>query len=170
MKHVAFLRGMNLGKRRVTNAQLQELFEGAGCTNVSTFQAAGNVLFDDGPSVAKLEAALHEGLGYDVAVYARTAKELAAIAEVKPFAGVGELAKPAGLHVGFYSAKVPKSVEKLSNDVDALKADGKELYWLARQGVAESTLDWKAITKLTGDPGTVRNANTVRKLAAKVTS
>src|SRR5690606_26531302 len=98
---VALLRGINLGKRRVTNARLAELFELAGCRGVSTFRAAGNVLFDAGPGVGRIRAALEEGLGYEVAVYLRSATEMNRIATAPPFPDV-EVAKPASLLVTFF--------------------------------------------------------------------
>jgi hypothetical protein len=36
-------------------------------------------------------------------------------------------------------------LEAASNDVDVLRADGRELYWLARNGVATTTLDWRPV-------------------------
>ncbi|MFP5489805.1 MAG: DUF1697 domain-containing protein [Acidimicrobiia bacterium] len=164
---MALLRGINLGKRRVTNAQLAELFELAGCTGVSTFQAAGNVLFDDGPGVDAIRTTLHAGLGYDVAVYLRAADEMARIAAAPPFADV-DPQKPASLLVTFFDGEVPHAVEAASNDVDVLRVDGRELYWLAGNGVANTTLDWRAVERQLPDPGTNRNITTVRKLAGKL--
>ncbi|MEP1123631.1 MAG: DUF1697 domain-containing protein [Ilumatobacter sp.] len=164
---MALLRGINLGKRRVTNARLTDLFELAGCTGVSTFQAAGNVLFEDGPSVAVIRSTLEEGLGFDVAVYLRTAAEMAHIATAPPFADL-HLEKPASLLVSFFDGEVPETVEAASNDVDVLRADGRELYWLAGRGVAKTTLDWRPVEKQLPDPGTNRNINTVRSLASKL--
>lgn len=165
---VAFLRGINLGKRRVTNARLKELFEAAGCTDVSTFQAAGNVLFDDGPGVAEIRAVLEHGLGYDAAVYLRTADEIASVAGAPPFPQV-HVEKPAALIVTFFERPVPTAVEAHSNDVDVLRVDGRELYWLAGNGIAKTTLNWRPIEKLFPDPGTNRNINTVRAIATKLT-
>jgi uncharacterized protein (DUF1697 family) len=161
------LRGINLGKRRVTNARLAELFERAGCTGVSTFQAAGNVLYDDGPSVEAIRACLEDGLGYDVFVYVRTASEINRIATAPPFPDV-DPQKPASLLVAFFDGEVPKAVEEASNDVDVLRVDGRELYWLAGNGVAKTTLDWRSVEPLLPDPGTNRNITTIRKLAARL--
>jgi uncharacterized protein (DUF1697 family) len=59
-------------------------------------------------------------------------------------------------------------VEAASNDVDVLRADGSELYWLARNGVAKTTLDWRPVETHLADLGTNRNITTVRKLAARL--
>ena len=63
MIRAAFLRGMNLGNRRITNADLRAEFERLGFDSVATFQAAGNVVFEAGDAneeelVATIEAGL----------------------------------------------------------------------------------------------------------------
>jgi hypothetical protein len=44
-RYVAFLRGMNLGGRRISNDDLRSRFEALGCEDVATFRASGNVVF-----------------------------------------------------------------------------------------------------------------------------
>ena len=51
-RYVAFLRGMNLGGRRIKDQELRRHFEGMGCEEVATFRASGNVIF----SIPKREA------------------------------------------------------------------------------------------------------------------
>ena len=43
--YVAFLRGMNLGGRRIKNEELRAEFEALGFEEVATFRASGNVIF-----------------------------------------------------------------------------------------------------------------------------
>ena len=90
--YVAFLRGMNLGRRRIKNDELCAAFEGMGFENVSAFLASGNVVFDaeDGnqDNVADVvETGLKDALGYDVPTFLRTADEVIAIAKYSPFGG-----------------------------------------------------------------------------------
>jgi uncharacterized protein (DUF1697 family) len=90
--HAAFLRGINLGRnRRVSSAELRSLFDEMGFENVDTFRTSGNVVFDAGRETAarvgkRIERGLADALGYEVAVFLRTASELRAIAEHRPFA------------------------------------------------------------------------------------
>ena len=90
-RYVAFLRGINLGNRRIKGPELKEHFEDMGLEDVATFRASGNVIFADpgGDSEAKLqkrvEAERDERLGYDVAVFLRSFAEVAAIAAEEPF-------------------------------------------------------------------------------------
>ncbi len=172
MKRVAFLRGLNVGTgHRLTMERLRELFVEAGCTGVTSFQAAGNVIFDGpGPGEAAIEAVLRDGLGYAVPTYVRTTEELAAVASSPPFPGLAPV-RPSSLHVTFLKDPVPpearRAIEAAANDVDVLRVVGRELYWFAGVGVLETTLDWKAIARHQPDLGTTRNITTVRKLAAK---
>jgi uncharacterized protein (DUF1697 family) len=78
--YAAFLRGVNLGKvRRVGSGELREIFEGEGFSEVSTFRTSGNVVFaaDAQPQkdlASRIERKLGDELGYEVAVFLRTAR------------------------------------------------------------------------------------------------
>jgi uncharacterized protein (DUF1697 family) len=168
---VAFLRGINVGGHRVTNTRLRELFESAGATAVTTFQAAGNVVFEPGSADrASIESALAQGLGYEAAAYIRTATELHEVARGGPFAHAN-LPAGASLLVTFLheppSAAVKRAVAAESTDEDDVRVAGRQLYWLARRKFSGSTVDMKAIARVLGDPGTNRNITTVRRIVAK---
>lgn len=89
-RYVAFLRGMNLGGRRIKNEELRAEFEQLGFADVATFRASGNVIFaaDDESERALtrlIEGGLGEALDYEVPVYLRSCAEVAAIAAQEPF-------------------------------------------------------------------------------------
>ena len=75
-RYVAFLRGMNLGRRRIKNPELCAVFEDIGFTNVAAYLASGNVIFDaedaeaDAVAVA-IECGLRDSLGYEVPTFLR---------------------------------------------------------------------------------------------------
>jgi uncharacterized protein (DUF1697 family) len=173
-RHVAFLRGMNLGGRRISNADLRSHFEALGCESVATFRASGNVIFErDGSSAkltADLEAGLAEALGYEVPVFLRSAKEVLAIAAYEPF-DVKAVEKSKGKLQVVLLRKAPspsaaKKVLALSTDDDLLAIEGRELYWLPSGGISESELDLKALDAVLGPP-TVRTKGTIDQIAAK---
>ena len=60
MRYAAFLRAVNLGRnRRVTSAELRQIFEDAGAEEVATFRTSGNVVFEAPRDMAaKIEKAL----------------------------------------------------------------------------------------------------------------
>src|SRR5688572_381051 len=89
-KYVAFLRAINVGGHIMKMDQLRQLFEALGFSNVETFIASGNVIFDSTSKSTKIlerkiESLLQETLGYAVATFVRSTSELVNIAEYKPF-------------------------------------------------------------------------------------
>jgi len=173
-RHVAFLRGMNLGNRRLKNEELRSHFEALECEGVATFRASGNVVFartaTSGDLTAELEAGLARALGYDVPVFLRSAKELLAIAGQTPFSPKQVGASKGKLQVALLKKKPSASAARkalaLSTDDDRLTVDGRELYWLPAGGISESELDWKAIESAIG-PTTVRTKGTIDQIASK---
>jgi uncharacterized protein (DUF1697 family) len=174
-RYVAFLRGMNLGGRRITNEDLRSHFEALGCGEVATFRASGNVIFGaDGERPAalaeRLETGLGESLGYDVPVFLRSAEELRSIVAAEPFETKAVEASAGKLQVALLrkaaSAAARKQVKALSTDADRLAIEGRELYWLPEGGLSESDLDLKAIAALLG-PTTIRTKGTIDQIATK---
>jgi uncharacterized protein (DUF1697 family) len=174
-RHVAFLRGVNLGaKRRASGADLRAAFEAAGFEDVATFRNSGNVVFDgsggEGELVARSEAALREALGFEVRVVLRSAREARAIAAHEPFAPTAIAATEGRLQVILMaekpSAAVRKRVLALATERDRLALRGRELYWLPTAGTQGSELDQEAFGKALGLV-TVRTKGTIEQLAAK---
>ena len=175
-RYVAFLRGMNLGNRRIKNPELVAHFEGMGLEDVATFRASGNVVFVDpaGESESKLqkrvEKELRCRLGYDVAVFLRSAKEVAAIAARDPFTAKAIAAskgKPQVVLLGRKpSAKAQKEVLAMAPEGDLIEIEGRELHWLPTVGLSETELDTKALDAALGK-GTTRTAGTIEQIAAK---
>lgn len=172
--HVAFLRGMNLGGRRITNDDLQAEFEALGFVDVACFRASGNVVFSAKGSEAKLtkqiEAGLGKALGYKVPVFLRSAAELQAVVAHKPFDAKALKASKGKLQVTFLEQKPKASACKralaLASDDDRLALGGRELYWLPKGGLSDSELDLKELANALGH-NTVRTMGTVEQIAAK---
>jgi uncharacterized protein (DUF1697 family) len=174
--HAAFLRGVNLGSaRRVGSAELRACFEGIGLEDVATFRTSGNVVFEAGREReatlrTRIEKALARSCGFDVEVFLRTAGEIAAIAEQRPFPDELVSASKGKLQVSMLAeepaAGLRKRVLALATDEDRLAFGARELYWLPSGGTRDSTLDSKAIGELLGST-TMRTKGTVEQLAAK---
>jgi uncharacterized protein (DUF1697 family) len=173
---VAFLRGMNLGKRRIKNEELRAEFEALGFADVATFRASGNVIFgsDSGASenvlAKRVEDGLGEALGYAVPVFLRSCGEVAAIAAQEPFDPALVESSKGKLQVSLLlekpSARDRKLVLALATDEDLLEIAGRELYWLPSGGLLESDLDLKAIAAALGGD-TRRTMGTIEQIAAK---
>lgn len=174
-RYVAFLRGMNLGGRRITNDELRAHFEALGCDGVATFRASGNVIFgSDGESPAdlatRLEVGLGESLGYEVPVFLRSAKEVSAIVAHQPFDAKLIGASRGKLQVALLAKKPAAAAARralsMSTDADRLAIDRRELYWLPEGGMSDSELDLKVIAAALGQI-TIRTKGTIDQIAAK---
>ncbi len=174
-RYVAFLRAINVGGHTVKMDRLRALFAEQGFGRVSTFIASGNVLFD-GPAgdaaglERRIERHLRQALGYEVATFLRTPADVVAVAAHRPFDEVGEAAGDT-LYIAFLGG-VPgeESAQRLldlRNEVDDFHIHGREVYWGCRRTISTSTFSAARLEKLLGMPATLRNATTVRKLAAK---
>jgi uncharacterized protein (DUF1697 family) len=175
-RYVAFLRGMNLGGRRIKNDELKREFEQLGLDDVSCFRASGNVIFaskEKGEEKLKrrIEAGLGESLGYKVPVFLRNAAGLEAVSAQEPFDPALLSASKGKLQVAFLpsapKAKARKQALALASDEDRLAVEGRELYWLPSGGISDSDLDLKAIEAAVG-PWTMRTKGTVDQIAAKL--
>jgi uncharacterized protein (DUF1697 family) len=175
MRYAAFLRAINVGGRVVKMDRLRKLFETAGFAGVETVIASGNVVFESskkntGDLERAIETHLKKVLGYPVATFVRSMPELAAIVDLEPF-GPESLEPPDSVFVGFLRSAISKDgrrqIAALSNDVDTVVADGREVYWRARKGFAESTISYAVVEKLLKTEATFRNVNTIRRMAAK---
>ena len=176
-RYVAFLRGMNLGNRRIKNEELRQHFEAMGFEEVATFRASGNVIFStpkreaEAKLAARVEAELDERLGYDVPVFLRSAAELAAVAALEPFSSNKVTKSKGKLQVSFLKKKPTAAAKKkalaLASDEDLLAIADRELYWLPSGGISESALDLKAIEAALG-AGTMRTMGTIEQIAIKL--
>ncbi|MEO7911191.1 MAG: DUF1697 domain-containing protein [Roseiflexaceae bacterium] len=175
-RYIAFLRAINVGGHNVKMAQLRSLFAELEFSNVETFIASGNVIFDTPSTKAQqleqqIERHLQAALGYAVATFIRSDAELAAVATYQPFTPA-ELATEGGsLYVAFLRAAPDQvAVQKLltlRTEVDDFHVHEREFYWFSRARMSDSTFSGALLEKTLGLPATMRNVTTVRKLAAK---
>ncbi len=153
-------------------AELRAHFEALDVTRVETFIASGNVLFDtrvrtEAALERRIEAGLHEALGYEVPVFVRSLPELAELVARPPYrenrATDGDY-----LSVGFLKV-VPDDAararaESLRSELDHLKVDGRALWWRRR---GESRLTLVQVERALGSPATFRALSSVSKLLAR---
>ncbi len=179
MRWVAFLRGINLGKRRLSMDRLRAAFEDLGFDRVSTYIASGNVIFDSDSDSddrsdleAKIRAHLLGSLGFDVATYLRTIPELRAILDAQPFSKADAETKGHKIHVNFLETEPPggsdERLKTLNTEYDGFALIGREMYWLTRGGLSGSKVRDRQISEaLGGIDGSMRNMNTVRSIVEK---
>ena len=174
-KYIAFLRAINVGGRNVKMDRLREIFESMGFSNVETFIASGNVIFEAKPQnedtlIKKIEKGLEETLGFEVATFIRSDAELAEIANYRPFPKF-QMDSAAALNVAFLTNplddKAKKSLITLKSDIDDFHIHGREVYWLCLKKQSDSKFSNAVLEKALGVKSTMRGINTVQKLADK---
>jgi flavin reductase (DIM6/NTAB) family NADH-FMN oxidoreductase RutF/uncharacterized protein (DUF1697 family) len=144
--------------------ELRRLFESMGFSHVETFIASGNVIFESPSKSAKaletkISAGLQKALKYEVAIFVRSADELAAIAKHRHFL---DRRDGAGLYVVFFS-EPPSSAARTKVAANPTKTDifhfeGRELYWTCLTRFSDSIFSGPLLEKTLGCPATVRNA------------
>lgn len=155
---VALLRAVNLGSRnKVPMARLRAALETAGYEDVRTVIASGNVVFSGGakPTARALESLLADEFGVRTTVILRSASQIRKLRDAQPFAD--------GAYVAFLAAKPPsvKAIEGL----DAFAVVGGDIVLHFPRGYAAAQLTGAVLEKRLGVEATVRNWNTVEKLA-----
>lgn len=174
-RRIAFLRGMNLGGRRIKNEELKREFEALGFAEVACFRASGNVVFaaeksDEATLAARIEDGLGEALDYETPVFLCGAAELRGIAAHEPFEAKAVEASAGKLQVSLLAEKprpaVRNEVLAMAMEADRLAIEGRELYWLPSGGLLDSALDLRAIESLLGR-STRRTKGTIDQIAAK---
>ena len=174
-RYAALLRAINVGGHVLKMERLRALFVDLGFSRVETFIASGNVIFDCDESDAclleeRIERHMKDALGYPVATYLRTLEEISAVAVHRPFDLPDALQPGCGLYVLFLklppSEEVSNKLLALRTDTDEFEAHGREVYWLCRGNAGQSRAG-ALMGKALGAPGTMRNINTIRRLAAR---
>ena len=174
MKYVALLRGINVGgNRKVDMGKLKETFERAGMDEVRTYINSGNVVFSSGSTDAAdlrwtLERAVRDGFGFDVRVLVRDETSIRELVDALPDAWADD--ETAKCDVIFLGDEVdgPEVFEHLTIKPgidDARYVPGAVLWRVERHNVTRSGLMKLAGTELYAAT-TLRNCNTVRKIAA----
>jgi uncharacterized protein (DUF1697 family) len=175
-RYIAFLRAINVGGRHTVKMDfLRHFFESLSFSNVETFIASGNVVFETTSKNAQvlkreIENRLREALGYEVATFIRTDAELAAIANHKPFSQ-SDLDGAVALNIAFLSDRLDDKSEQrlmaLRTGIDDFHIHGREVYWLCRKKQSGSKISNAVLEKALGQKSTLRGANTVKKMVAK---
>ena len=175
-KYIALLKAINVGGHTVKMDPLKNLFEKIRFENVETFIASGNVVFETKSQSVdsikkKIETELEKSLGYKVATFIRTTKELKEIAEHKPFTEFDLNDEQNSLYIGFLDNQPNKDSQKkvlaLSDEANEFHFNKTELYWLCRKNFSDSGITGKTLEKALGMETTIRNSTTIRKMVAR---
>jgi uncharacterized protein (DUF1697 family) len=175
VKYVAFLRGINLGKRRVKNTQLSAVFESLGFEDIKVLIASGNVVFSadktaEATLTRAIEDALEAGLGFQVSTMVRSGDEIQAMIDADPFKGI-DVTKQTRRYVTLLAEKSEPSLKLPYTSDDGnfliLSRTDREVYSVLTVQDGARTVDLMAVLeKDCGKRSTTRNWNTIVKAAA----
>jgi uncharacterized protein (DUF1697 family) len=170
--YVAFLRAINIGKRKFSKAAIVAACESAGFSDVETYLNTGNVRVTTPlRSRAKVETALEdafaEAAGFDVPTIVLTPKELTAVAAYAEEVGRDH----GGLHYVSLLKDTPSAaaVTKLDGAGKAgehAAVDGRGVHLLLGKDYHSARLTNATVEKHLG-VATNRNVNVIRTLAEK---
>jgi uncharacterized protein (DUF1697 family) len=170
--YAALLRGINLGShKRVGMADLRELVEDLGCTDVRTYVQSGNVVLRSDRTASALaqaiEKAVEKRLGHDITVVIRTERQLRNLVAGNPF--VKKKIRPNTLHATFLAAKPAAArVRKLGERdfaPERWKLVGDDICLFFPNGYGRVRLNNAMLERQLGVPATTRNWRTVTALA-----
>jgi len=172
---IALLRAINLGGHNaVSMSDLREFLTRLGFGDVQTVLQTGNLVFqDDRRTGAQLETLLEteakKRLKLETDFFVRTATEWQAVIARNPFPKEAKR-DPAHLVVMFLKdaaeAKDVKALQAVITGREVVRAAGKHLYVVYRDGIGRSRLTNAVIEKNIHTRGPGRNWNTVLKLGA----
>jgi uncharacterized protein (DUF1697 family) len=173
-RYVAFLRAVNVGRRRVAMATARRVLEDLGFDGVDSYVNSGNLLFTASGRAADhqrtIRAALEDEYGFEITTFVRSAAQLRALVANDLFAPLADgHTHFALLPLTRLTAAETAAVEAMSNDHDTVVVAGPDVHWLIRSKSTETTLgprEWKAA--LPDNPTTARNMTMVRKLVQKL--
>ena len=173
-RYVAFLRAVNVGRRRVAMASACDVLTGLGLTEVGSYVNSGNLLFTATGRPAELEAAIRPALehefGFELTTFVRTAAQVRALVGARPF---GDIA-PGHTHFALLALTKPTAKEKaaaeaMSNARDDVLVRGRDLHWLIRAKSTETTLGPKQwLDALPGNTTTARNLTMLTRLIQRL--
>lgn len=172
MKHVAFLRGINVGgKNKIRMEILREVFGSLGFENVKTYINSGNVIFETAETAgqelaAKIESAIEKEFALKIKVIVRKMSEIENIVANNPFAEQFEHEKD--LHVFFLDEELPADKRELllsnNNENEQFAVRNREIFCHLRVGVSDSLMGKDYIGKKLKVFATARNWRTVNKI------
>ena len=175
---LAFLRGINLGKRQLKMAELRACLEAAGFADIKTVLASGNVRLEaEGKASAikdKLETVIEAQFGFKVGVVLRSEAELAQMLAGHPF---GKLDPSADVtrHVLMFDQPLPAGITLADRPghTEILRIDARDIYIAGyRQPNGRYTEGVEEVLKPLyaklgkGALDTMRNWNTIEKMLA----
>ena len=173
-KYIALLRGINVsGQKKIKMADLKNLFEQLGFTNVITYIQSGNVIFSSKMSnkeeiVSKIQQAIEKQFSFIVPTIIITDKELENTIDSFPYSDVDILENQTTLLISFLDRDLKKAsleeIEQYKAYSERIEINNSILYLYCPNGYGKSKLTNTFLEKKLDVVATTRNIKTVLKL------
>ena len=161
--YVAMLRAVNVsGTGKLPMAELKAIGAGCGFTNVRTFIASGNLLFDsdleEAEMAKRIGARVERFFGKPVPLFVRSGAEMAEVAANNPFTDD----KPSRVMAHFIAEAPTKTMLAEARDVagERMAVGPRMIYVSCGAGIGKTRLKLPAVRQ-----GTARNLNSVARMA-----
>lgn len=172
MMYLALLRGINVGgKNKVEMSRLRTVFESIGATEVRTYINSGNVIFEHDRTPARLRAAIEKAIeaefGFPVRIILRDRDEVKSLTKAIPAAWKEDASMRCYVMFLWEHVDDASVLDELviKEGIDDVKYVPGTIVWRVDRDV----LTRSGMMRLTSDDlykqMTIRNVNTVRKLA-----
>ena len=163
-----FLRGINVGGIRVPMPELRKVLADAGCRDMTTWLATGNVRVDFDGSADELktvaERAIGDAFDYEAYVLVREAETVRDLVENWPFTLDDAHHRYIVLGGGAAFEAAQAAIDASPHD-EHVAVFGDDLYWRCLKGSTTSTPVAKLLTKREYKATTTtRNLNTLEKM------
>ena len=172
MKYVAFLRGINVGrKNKIQMESLREVCASIGFENVKTYINSGNIIFetsktDDKKLAERIENAIEKESGLQIKTIVRSIEEIEEIVKNNPFAGQFENDKD--VHIFFLEEEMADEKRELllsnNNENETYAVKNREIFCWLKVRVLDSLMGKDYIAKKLKVSSTARNWRTVNKI------
>jgi uncharacterized protein (DUF1697 family) len=160
--YIALLRAVNVaGTGKLAMSELKAMCEAAGFTNVRTYIASGNVVFESKQPAHDVKASLEKKLaayaGKPVGIAVRSAAEIEEVLKRNPFPNA-----PPNQCVAIFLDQAPLAnalSDVMGKADEQIRIGVREIYVHYKSGIGASKLRIPA-----AKAGTARNMNTIAKL------
>ncbi|VVB56731.1 Uncharacterised protein [uncultured archaeon] len=172
-RFIALLRGINVGgpSRSVPMADLRQLLEKLGFTNVQTYIQSGNVILDSALSPSsvqkKIEEAMEARFGFAARVMVLTPAKLSAILKANPFSKRSGIEDARLYFTLLEKPPEPAHVAQLKaidGKGDELSIQNDVVYIFCPNGYGRSAYSNPVVEKTLKVSATTRNLATMKKL------
>ncbi len=169
MKHIVFLRGINVGGRVVKMADLKVGLESIGLQNVKTVLQSGNVVFESDQNADELKRTIEEVLtrtfNYPAKVQVFTLEQIESVIKDYPFDRNNTDYQHYVIFMESTKERELEAEATFDEKVEQIKSGTNCIYWTVPKGMTLKSEFSKYLTKPAyKEFNTVRNINTLEKV------